>query len=164
MFIVPCRAFPLYATACAASVCKLWHRLYYSQDEDKGAPSHQHTHPPIDNKEKKKLISIQILLMGITSLLSLSEHQFSPLSAMHFCFGHPLVMTVNKNYSVNHMTPYMLCRKKKHGKNPIASVVCNSAGGTVNNHTALSSDLQVAKYIKKKRENEKEWQSYDKSL
>ena len=54
MFIVPCRAFPLYATAYAASVCKLWHRLYYSQDEDKGAPSHQHTHPPIDNKEKKK--------------------------------------------------------------------------------------------------------------
>ena len=54
MFIVPCKAFPLYATAYAASVCKLWHRLYYSQDEDKGAPSHQHTHPPIDNKEKKK--------------------------------------------------------------------------------------------------------------
>ena len=101
--------------------------------------------------------------MGITFLLPLSEHQFSPLSAMDFCFGLPLVMTVNKNYSVNHMTPYMLCRKKKHGKNPIASVVCNSAGGTVNNHTALSSDLQVAKYIKK-REKEKEWQSYDKSL
>ena len=150
MFIVPCKAFPLYATAYAASVCKLWHRLYYSQDEDKGAPSHQHTRPPIDNKEKKKLISIQILLTGITLLLPLSEHQFSPLSAMHFCFGHPLVMTVNKNYSVNHMTPYMLCRKKKHGKNPIASVVCNSAGGIVNNHTVLSSDLQVAKYIKKK--------------
>ena len=100
--------------------------------------------------------------MGITLLLPLSEHQCSPLSAMHFCFGHPLVMTVNKNYSVNHMTPYMLCRKKKHGKNPIASVVCNSAGGIVNNHTVLSSDLQVAKYIKK-REKEKEWQSYDKS-
>ena len=116
MFIVPCRAFPLYATAYAASVCKLWHRLYYSQDEDKGAPSHQHTRPPIDNKEKKKLISIQILLTGITLLLPLSEHQFSPLSAMHFCFGHPLVMTVNKNYSVNHMTPYMLCRKKKTWK------------------------------------------------
>ena len=104
----------------------------------------------LTTKRKKKLISIQILLMGITFLLPLSEHQFSPLSAMDFCFGLPLVMTVNKNYSVNHMTPYMLCRKKKHGKNPIASVVCNSAGGTVNNHTALSSDLQVAKYIKKK--------------
>ena len=119
MFIVPCRAFPLYATAYAASVCKLWHRLYYSQDEDKGAPSHQHTHPPIDNKEKKKLISIQILLIGMTLLLPLSEHQFFPLSAMHFCFGHPLVMTVNKNYSVNHMTPYMLCRKKNMEKIPL---------------------------------------------
>ena len=101
--------------------------------------------------KRKKLISIQILLIGITLLLPLSEHQFSPLSAMHFCFGHPLVMTVNKNYSVNHMTLYMLCRKK-HGKNPIASVVCNS----VNNHTFLSSDLQVAKYIKKKGERERE--------
>ena len=100
--------------------------------------------------------------MGITLLLPLSEHQCSPLSAMHFCIGHPLVMTVNKNYSVTHMTPYMLCRKK-NGKNPIASVVCNSAGGIVNNHTVLSSDLQVAKYIKK-REKEKEWLSYDKSL
>ena len=119
MFIVPCKAFPLYATAYAASVCKLWHRLYYSQDEDKGAPFHQHTHPPIDNKEKKKLISIQILLMGMTLFLPLSEHQFSPLSAMHFCFGHPLVMTVNKNYSVNHMTPYMLCRKKNMEKIPL---------------------------------------------
>ena len=54
MLIVPCKASPLYVTAYAASVCKLWHRLYYSQDEDKGAPSHQHTHHPIDNKEKKK--------------------------------------------------------------------------------------------------------------
>ena len=105
----------------------------------------------LTTKRKKKLISIQILLIGITLLLPLSEHQFSPLSAMHFCFGHPLVMTFNKNYSVNHMTLCMLCRKKKHGKNPIASVVCNS----VINHTVLSSDLQVAKYIKKKGERER---------
>ena len=57
--------------------------------------------------------------MGMTLLLPLSEHQCSPLSAMHFCFGHPLVMTVNKNYSVNHMTPYMLCRKKNMEKIPL---------------------------------------------
>ena len=57
--------------------------------------------------------------MGITLLLPLSEHQCSPLSAMHFCIGHPLVMTVNKNYSVTHMTPYMLCRKKKMEKIPL---------------------------------------------
>ena len=56
---------------------------------------------------------------GMTLLLPLSEHQCSPLSAMHFCFGHPLVMTVNKNYSVNHMTPYMLCRKKNMEKIPL---------------------------------------------
>ena len=73
----------------------------------------------LTTKRKKKLISIQILLIGITLLLPLSEHQFSPLSAMHFCFGHPLVMTVNKNYSVNHMTPYMLCRKKNMEKIPL---------------------------------------------